>query len=354
MTAPISATAPQFSHRPRAMVTSKAKSSRRSPAAAFPSSFRSCSSISTSCRTETLGPDLFRRVAYGDEAVGDRLDEARRAADERDAFAARIRHLTQDLLVDAACIPRPARRLFPRERVVELELGVRGGAPIELVAVDHVLERARRVEQAGRDDGSGGRSVPEHGDQRDDARPAPDEEEGAALLRLPHEIPADRAAQLQLVSDDEFFCEVRGDLAVVEALDRDGQALVFRSGGDRVAPLCLVAVLGGQAHVDVLAGPMAGPVRDFQNEGLHAGGLVDQFGDLAELPRNWAQSPQYRCSRHGSPYMWYPSDSQNPGSSSSSSLRPRTHFALFQKERCGTSRRAGPPCAGASGAPSKL
>src|SRR6185437_14307518 len=31
---------------------------------------------------------------------------------------------------------------------------------------------------------------------------------------------------------------------------------------------------------------------------------------------------------------------------------PRTHLALFQKYRCGTSRRAGPPCSGASGAPS--
>src|SRR3954447_7833639 len=31
---------------------------------------------------------------------------------------------------------------------------------------------------------------------------------------------------------------------------------------------------------------------------------------------------------------------------------PRTHFALFQKYRCGTSSRAGPPCSGSSGSPS--
>src|SRR5215510_1357192 len=30
----------------------------------------------------------------------------------------------------------------------------------------------------------------------------------------------------------------------------------------------------------------------------------------------------------------------------------RTHLALFQKYRCGTSSRAGPPCSGASGAAS--
>src|SRR5918911_3250302 len=34
------------------------------------------------------------------------------------------------------------------------------------------------------------------------------------------------------------------------------------------------------------------------------------------------------------------------------SCRPLTHLALFQKYRCGTSRRAGPPCSGSSGSPS--
>src|SRR5438093_6462817 len=32
--------------------------------------------------------------------------------------------------------------------------------------------------------------------------------------------------------------------------------------------------------------------------------------------------------------------------------RPFTHFALFQKYRCGTTRRVGPPCSGARGRPS--
>src|SRR3954471_1051242 len=33
------------------------------------------------------------------------------------------------------------------------------------------------------------------------------------------------------------------------------------------------------------------------------------------------------------------------------SSMPRTHLALFQKYRCGTRRRAGPPCSGSSGSP---
>src|SRR5215207_7334188 len=162
MTAPTSATAPQFSQRPRAVVSSKVKSSRRSPAAAFPSSFRSCSSISASCRTKTLGPDLFRRVAYGDETVGDRLDEARRAADERNAFGIRIGGLAKDLLVHPARVTAPALRLLARQRISHLEMRVCGVEHVELVVVDDVSERARGIEKASRRVGPHCSSMAEH------------------------------------------------------------------------------------------------------------------------------------------------------------------------------------------------
>ena len=45
--------------------------------------------------------------------------------------------------------------------------------------------------------------------------------------------------------------------------------------------------------------------------------------------------------------------SQKPGLVRVAAARsPRTHLALFQKYRCGTSSRAGPPCSGSSGSPS--
>ena len=44
--------------------------------------------------------------------------------------------------------------------------------------------------------------------------------------------------------------------------------------------------------------------------------------------------------------------SQNPGSSWSSSVIGSIHFALFQKYRCGTIIRTGPPCSIGSGRPS--
>src|SRR3954470_23669861 len=52
--------------------------------------------------------------------------------------------------------------------------------------------------------------------------------------------------------------------------------------------------------------------------------------------------------------MWYPASSQKPGSSRSMKRSSRTHLALFQKYRCGTSRRAGPPCSGSSGSPADV
>src|ERR1044072_7394905 len=44
--------------------------------------------------------------------------------------------------------------------------------------------------------------------------------------------------------------------------------------------------------------------------------------------------------------------SQKPGSSSNDRRRPRTHFADFQKYRCGTRSRTGPQCSALSGSPS--
>src|SRR5207237_10369166 len=103
--------------------------------------------------------------------------------------------------------------------------------------------------------------------------------------------------------------------------------------------------------VEVLARAVSGPTGDVEDERPNAWGLVDDLGDLRRFP---GQSPQYRCSSHGSPRMWYPFDSQKPGSSSSRSSNPRTHFALFQKYRCGTSRRTGPPCSSSSGSVSYM
>src|SRR6476620_10271163 len=128
--------------------------------------------------------------------------------------------------------------------------------------------------------------------------PDPPATRSSGSVRVPDEVTADRTAELELVADPQLADQVRRDLAVGQGLHGDREAVVFRSRRDRVAALRLVAVLGGEAHVDVLSRPMTGPVRHVEDDAPHARRLVDQLDDVAEHP---AQSPAYRCSRHGSP-----------------------------------------------------
>ena len=83
---------------------------------------------------------------------------------------------------------------------------------------------------------------------------------GPPSRRLPDEVAADRARAARSGRRRELVGEVGRDLAVVEPLDGELEAAVLGRRGDRVAALRLVAVLGGQPDVDVLAGAVAGPV----------------------------------------------------------------------------------------------
>jgi hypothetical protein len=67
-------------------------------------------------------------------------------------------------------------------------------------------------------------------------------------------VTADRSAQLDLVADRHHLVKERGDLAVVEPLDRElDHRGLLGCGCDRVAALRLVAIGRRQPHVDVLA-----------------------------------------------------------------------------------------------------
>jgi hypothetical protein len=79
-----------------------------------------------------------------------------------------------------------------------------------------------------------------------------------------------------------------GYLAVVEPLDGERDASAVGRRGDRVASLRLIAVLGGQPNIDVLAGPVAGPAGYVEDDRLDAGCLGDGLDEFRELP---GQSP---------------------------------------------------------------
>jgi hypothetical protein len=141
----------------------------------------------------------------------------------------------------------------------------------------------------------------QHRHQRDDARAAANQLERPTVAHLPDEVPPDRTPKLERVAHSQLADEIGRHLTIRQPLHREHQPILFRRRRDRVAPLGLVSVLGRQPNVYVLTRSMSGPARHVEDECANVRSLVDQVDDLAQRP---VQSPQYRCSRHGSPYRW--------------------------------------------------
>ena len=194
----------------------------------------------------------------------------------------------------------PSGWLLPCQRVFDLDACVAGRQRIQLITVDHVLDRARRVEEPSGHRAPDGHTMAEHRHQRDDARAAGDEQEGPAVGLLPDEVAAYGPAQLEAVAYLGDVDEIGRHLAVGEPLDRYRGRLAWRRG-KRIATRCLVTVLSGQAHIDVLPGPVSRPVRHVEGERPRPRCLLED-GRHGRLEP--AQSPQYRCSSHGSPRRW--------------------------------------------------
>ena len=171
-----------------------------------------------------------------------------------------------------------------RQRVPHVQRRVGSGETLELLAIDQVLERLRGVQQPNGRPVARGRAVADHRHQRHYAGSAGDEQERTLTRRTPHEESADRTSKLDLVSRAQLSDEIRRNLAVVEPLDSDGDAPVLGRGSDRIAPLRLVSVLGGEADVDVLAGEMPWPVGHVDGYARHLRSLGGDLGDLADLP----------------------------------------------------------------------
>ena len=101
-----------------------------------------------------------------------------------------------------------------------------------------------------------------------------------------------------ITCDGGHVNQVRRDLSVLEPLYREGEVLVLRRRGDGVATLRLIAILGGEPDIDMLAGEVARPPEAAEDEAAHPRRFIEDLDHLGKLP---VQSPQYRCSRHGSP-----------------------------------------------------
>src|ERR671924_907650 len=254
----------------------------------------------SSRRSKAFRADAPRLVPERDERARGGLHERGRTAHEH-VGAPSPRHLLEHCSIHAPAVAGPAGRLCPGERIDDLEAVPGPGQAIELVAVDDVVEGTSRVQKPTGHPAPGRRAVADHGHQRNDSRASGDQEERSSHAHVPDEVASDGSSELEHVAGPKLLDEIRGDLPVRDPLDREGDALLLGRGGDRVASLRLVAVLCRETHVDVLSRAMARPLPDLEEQALNARGLVDDPDDRAELP---GQSPEYRCSRHGSPYMW--------------------------------------------------
>ena len=114
--------------------------------------------------------------------------------------------------------------------------------------------------------GPGCHGGPDHRHQRSDAAPAGEQLDGVTGAWLPHEVAADRPTQLDPVPRHQVLDEKRRDLALVDELHGDLDSVSVLRSGDRIGALRLVAVFGGEADVDVLAGAVAGPSGDIQHD----------------------------------------------------------------------------------------
>src|SRR5207253_2699079 len=106
----------------------------------------------------------------------------------------------------------------------------------------------------------------------------------------------DRPTHLERIALTSLVDEVGRDLAVLEPLDGDCE-LLARRGGDRVAALSLVAVVGRQAHVEMLAGAVTEPTLGVEQERPDPRRLLDRARHLGDEPGKGSLTKQWLCRR---------------------------------------------------------
>ena len=157
---------------------------------------------------------------------------------------------------------------------------------LELFAIYRVLLRPCRVQEPE------GRRIrrrqprAHHRAQRDDAGAARDELDRRRIVGVPDEVAAERAEHLEGVVGAHLMDEVRRHLAVGHLVDAQLDHIARSGQPERIGAHGLVAVLGGQAHVDVLSGQAARPAgcRDAQDAGVRGHG--DRVEDPGLSPRH--------------------------------------------------------------------
>jgi hypothetical protein len=189
----------------------------------------------------------------------------------------------QHLCVDTPPIATPVLWLRAGQGGVDVNaLPSIGGH--ELLVVENALPGSAGEEQPRVNRSAVGEQVANHRHQRHEARATGDQQQRSALLQTPGEMPADPAADLELIAAAQLARQIGRDLAILDQLDRQCESGFLRGGGDRVGALRLIAVLGGEADVDVLAGEVSGPFGDIEGDRPRAGCLLGDRSDRRCVP----------------------------------------------------------------------
>ena len=193
----------------------------------------------------------------------------------------------------------------------------------------------------------------------DDAGAADDADRGVSPV--PGEPAADRPAQLEHVADLGHVVQEPRHLAARQALDQELDQRVAGVGGDRVRALRRVVVRRAQPDHVVLARPV--PVAASSTSSRSRTSAVVGPLDLDDPRRGpagrpWRDSSMVLTGRPGSAARatgrrgrGSRSAPRTPAGRAAISSSRVTHLADFQKYRCGTSSRTGPPCSPGSGSP---
>src|SRR5215216_1869791 len=251
----------------------------------------------TSCGSEAFGLHARGVVPKADQRVRHPLHKRRGAAHEgARALLRGPTHLPKHLGVDAPVVAAPNLRPGAGQGVAHLERTVSCCEIFQLLAEDDLLVGPRGVEQPCGYVAACGSPVADHCHQRRDARTPSNQEERSAVCCLPGKIAADRPPELQLVPRHQHVGEVNRHLTVGQTIYREHEPFVLRGGGYGVAPLGLVAILGSEPHVDVLACLVALPSGYLEQQALAPRGLWHHLDYLRQAPQSPAQLHGHRLS----------------------------------------------------------
>src|SRR5262245_28040305 len=162
-----------------------------------------------SATSERLRRDAASSVPELEQRFRRCLDELRRARDVDDwprlGWPA---GLVEQFTVDFLRVAVPAARLLFGQGDTHVDL-VEGRDAQELVAVDHLVEPMRGVQEAHRDGAVHGRAVPEDRAQGHDTGSLAYQHQRSVVRSVPDEGLAERPAELELVAHLQLLHEIR-------------------------------------------------------------------------------------------------------------------------------------------------